>query len=467
MEKLSILEVTEAINGKILGNFERLENKYIESISIDSRKIEKNALFIPLHGENINSHKFIVNAFLNGAIATLTDEDVYQEKDKLYIKVEDTLKAMQDLASFYRQKFNIKVIGITGSVGKTSTKEMISCVLESKYKVLKTKGNLNGQVGLPLTIFNLNSDFDIAVVEMGISMPNEMDRLSYIARPNDAVLSNVGVTHIENFKTQQNILKEKLKVTNTLEKNSTLFINGDNENLFGIKEKYQGKFNVLSFGMKNNADYVAKNIEIEGQNTNFDLIFNNGKKERFTIPVIGDHNVYNALSSIAVGLKYGLSIEEIKLALKNYKTLKMRQCIFDVNFEDKNITLIDDTYNANPDSMRSALEVLSLVGKERRKIAILSDMLELGEYSSKLHFEIGEFAVSKDVDILLTVGEEALNISKGAEQNNKKTVLCHFKSNEDCFIYLKNILKSSDIILAKGSRGMHLEEIINKLIKKD
>ena len=466
MEILSLKEIISAVKGVLLENLVDIEDIKIKSVTIDSRAIEEMALFVPLHGEKINSHNFINQAFENGAIATLTDESVELNPNYIYIKVDNTLKALQDLAAFYRRKFNIPVIGITGSVGKTSTKEMISCVLESNYKVLKTQGNLNGQIGLPLTIFNLNNEHEAAILEMGISEPNEMDKLSYIASPNYAVISNVGVTHIENFNTRNNILKEKIKIINTLGKNSSLLLNTDNDLLKSYTESCSAHFKIMGFGINDHTDFFAENINVDGKNTEFDVIFD-GRKEKIELPVIGEHNIYNALSAIALGLEFNISMNDIKSALRNYKTLKMRQCIDDVDFDEKRITIIDDTYNANPDSMKSAIKVLSMLGKGRRKIAILSDMLELGEYSDKLHVEVGEFVSKKEIDILLTIGEKSKYIAKGAQSFPGKSIQSmHFMSNSDCFEYLKNLLNINDIVLLKGSRGMHLEEIVNEIMKK-
>lgn len=466
MEILTLKEILSAVKGVLLGASKDIEHIGIKSITIDSRVISRNSLFIPLHGEKINSHNFINKAFENGAIAALIDEDVELIPNFTYIKVENTLNALQNLAAFYRRKFDIPVIGITGSVGKTSTKEMISCVLESKYNVVKTQGNLNGQIGLPLTIFNIENEHDVAILEMGISEPNEMDKLSYIAAPNYAVISNIGVTHIENFGTRNNILNEKINIIKTLSKDSTLLINTDNDLLKSFKKHCSKSFKIKGFGINDSSDFFAESIRMNEENTEFDFVFD-GRKEKIEIPVIGNHNIYNALSAIAFGLEFNISMNDIKDSLRNYKTLKMRQCIDEVIFEGKKITVIDDTYNANPDSMESAINVLSILGKDRRKVAILADMLELGEYSDKLHFEVGEFVSKKEIDILLTIGEKSKYIAKGAQSFSDKNIkIMHFMSNNDCFDYLKNLLNINDIILLKGSRGMHLEEIVNKITEK-
>lgn len=454
MEKLYINEILSAVNGKLLCG---ADSVVVSSVSTNSKEVKEGSLFIPIKGEKFDAHNFIEDAFKAGAIATLTSNHDKMDSDKIYIKVNDTKKALQDLAAYYRRKFNIPVIGITGSVGKTSTKEMISAALSSKFNVLKTSGNLNGQIGLPLTIFNLESQHDVAVLEMGISEPCEMDRLSYIAKPDYAVMTNIGVTHIENLHTKENILKEKFKITRTLNENSVLFINGDDELLSKIENNYE--FKVVSFGIKNDCNFKATNIYQHDEMTEFDITYNN-KTERIVIKTIGEHNVYNAMVAIAIGLGLGINIYDLKEGLLKFKNLNMRQCIYHLN----DVVLIDDSYNANPDSMRSAVKVLSQVANEKRKIAVLADMLELGEMSKSLHYDLGMFVAQMNVDILITVGKMAEYISKGAISYNKNINVYSFDSNEQAINCLKNIICLGDTILVKGSRGMHTEEISHSII---
>lgn len=461
---LTINEILTATDGILLGK-KNMSCETVTSVSTDSKKIKKGALFVPLHGEKVDSHKFISEAFSNGAVATFTDEQVEVDKDKIYIKVEDTLKALQSLAKYYRSKFNIPIVGITGSVGKTSTKEMISLCLSSRYNVLKTEGNLNGQVGLPLTIMNLNKSNDIGVIEMGISEFSEMERLSDIARPTYAVMTNIGLVHIENLKTQENILKEKFKITNNFDENSVLLINADDENL--IKLKKNQKFKVITYGVNKDCDFRATNVKMTDEFTSFELKYK-GKTENFTVPSVGIHNVYNALAGIALGLDLGINLNDLKKSLGEYKTLDKRQCIYKVELNGKNasVTLIDDSYNANPESMKNAVDVLNIYGKGKRKIAVLADMLELGEQSSKLHFELGKYVSKNNVDILIAIGPEAKNIAAGANalQNEHKMKVYSFLSNEEAFEILFDIVEDRDVILVKGSRGMHTDEIVKKFV---
>ncbi len=453
MERLYINEILSATDGILLSGTDATS---VDSVCINSKEIKKGSLFIPIKGEKFDGHDFIEDALKAGAVATLTSEHESVDSDKIYIKVSDTKVALKCLAAHYRRKFNIPVIGITGSVGKTSTKEMISAALSASFNVLKTSGNLNGQIGLPLTIFELESCHDIAVLEMGISEFNEMDSLSYIAKPDHAVITNIGVTHIENLHTKENILKEKFKITKALNNNSLLFINGDDELL--CKTEDSDKYKVISFGIKNDCTFNAKNILRKDETTEFDILYS-GKCEHIIIPTVGEHNVYNAVVAIAIGLFMKVDINIIKKGLLNFKNLSMRQCIYHLN----GITLIDDSYNANPDSMKSAIKVLSQIAENKRKIAVLADMLELGDSSQSMHYDVGKFATEMNVDILITVGEKSKFIAKGARSNFKNSKIYSFSSNEEAINCLKNLICIGDCILVKGSRGMHTEEITQEL----
>lgn len=453
MERLYISEILSATDGILLSGTDATS---VDSVCINSKEIKKGSLFVPIKGEKFDAHKFIDDAFLRGAVATLTSEHENVDSDRIYIKVDDTKVALQRLAAYYRRKFNIPVIGITGSVGKTSTKEMISVALSSKFNVLKTSGNLNGQIGLPLTIFEIESCHDIAVLEMGISEFGEMDKLVYIAKPDYAVMTNIGDTHIENLHTKENIFKEKFKITSNLKSDSILFINGDDDLLCKIENG--GNYKVVSFGMKNDCMFKAKNICQKDETTEFDILYGN-KCERIIIPTIGEHNVYNAMVAIAISLFMKIDIKMIKKGLLNFKNLNMRQCIHHLN----GITLIDDSYNANPDSVKSAIKVLLQVAKNKRKIAVLADMLELGDLSESLHYDVGKFASEMNIDVLITVGEMSKFIAQGARSNIQNSNIYSFDSNEEAFNCLKNLICIGDCILVKGSRGMHTEEITQKI----
>lgn len=455
MEKLYIREILDATKGNLLCGSENLE---VTSVSTNSKTAADGALFIPIRGEKMDGHQFIKGAFENGATAALTSVSEVANSSNTYIKVADSLRAMQDLAAYYRRKFDIPVVGITGSVGKTSTKEMIASVLSSGFCVTKTVGNLNGQIGLPQTIFGIEKKHDVAIVEMGISKFGEMERLSKIARPNFAVMTNIGVTHIENLKTRQNILAEKLHITDTLTGNSVLFLNNDDEMLQSVDAF--GKFKVTTFGMGEGSDFRAENIRIDGENTYFDVVYG-GVRESVMIPIVGVHNVYNALVAVALGLEMGLPMDKIKSGLLRYENLNMRQRIY----RTPKITVIDDSYNASPDSMVSAIDVLNQVTKKGRKIAVLADMLELGEISGEKHFDLGRTVANSNIDVLITVGKEAKNIAEGARSVSKSIQVHSFETNEEAKDCLTKVIQEGDNILVKGSRGMHMEQIAQFLVK--
>ncbi len=454
MDKLSIREIIAAVDGKLLSGRDDIT---VDSVSTNTRELSSGALFIPIKGDKFNGHDFIENAFEAGALATLTAEHdtVNTHSNRTYIKVRDTRVALQRLAAYYRSKFDIPVVGVTGSVGKTSTKEMIASVLSEKFNVHKTSGNLNGQTGLPLTLLGLEAGHEVAVVEMGISEFDEMEALAKMARPSHAVLTNIGVTHIENLLTRENIFKEKFKIATFLREEDYLFVNGDDDIL--CKTQGSADFNVISFGITNDCMFTARNLSTKNETTRFEVL-HGGDCREFVIPTIGEHNVYNALVAIAIGLSMGMTLDEIQAGLSRFKNLNMRQSIHHLS----DITLIDDTYNANPDSMKSALKVLAQLPKKGRKIAVLGDMLELGELATALHEEVGRVAAQLGVDIVMTVGELAKTIAEGATS----AVHTHiFNSNEEAIACLKELIRPGDAVLVKGSRSMHMEEIVQGLIK--
>lgn len=455
MEKLSIREIVAAVDGKLLSGMDDIT---VDSVSTNTRELSPGALFIPIKGDKFNGHDFIENAFKAGALATLTAEhdNIELDQNRTYIKVRDTRVALQSLAAYYRSKFDMPVVGVTGSVGKTSTKEMIASVLSEKFKVHKTSGNLNGQIGLPLTLLGLEAGHEVAVVEMGISEFNEMEALAEMARPSHAVLTNIGVTHIENLLTRENIFKEKFKITSFLREEDYLFVNGDDDIL--CKTQGSADFNVISFGITNDCMFTARNLSTQNETTRFEAL-QSGDCREFVIPTIGEHNVYNALVAIAIGLSIGMTLDEIQAGLSRFKNLNMRQSIHHLS----DITLIDDTYNANPDSMKSALKVLAQLPKKGRKIAVLGDMLELGEVATALHEEVGRVAAQLGVDIVMTVGALAKAIAEGATP----AVHAHiFNSNEEAIACLKELIRPGDAVLVKGSRSMRMEEIAQEVKAK-
>ena len=451
MENITISEILTATGGKLLsGNTDQI----IGSVSVDSREIGENCLFIPIKGEKFDGNNFIQKAFENGAAASLISS--YYKLETIsgpVIEVDDTIKALQNLAKYYRNKFNIPVIGVTGSVGKTTTKEMIAAALGNTMKVFKTYGNYNGQIGLPLTVFNLDSSYEVAILEMGISKFGEMENLSDIANPDVGVITNVGMSHIENFKTTENICKEKLKIVK--KEKAILYLNGDSPILLKAEKNIPQK--IIYFGL--NGDYPFKCQDVYSINgvTNFTLITPEFREE-ISIPCLGIHNVYNALAAIAIALGMGIHLDDIKAGLLAFKNAAMRQQISEIN----GVTIIDDSYNASPDSMKSAVNVLKSM-ENGRKIVVMADMLELGESSAKAHYEIGRYIAIEGIDALITIGNDSKNASDSAKILNQNIDVIHCENNSEAFKILKNIIKENDKILIKGSRGMHTEEIVKNL----
>ncbi|MEN8907548.1 MAG: UDP-N-acetylmuramoyl-tripeptide--D-alanyl-D-alanine ligase [Clostridiales bacterium] len=445
-------EVVEAVHGIALSGSNKIK---INRVSTDSRDIRLGDLFIPIKGKRFDGHKYIDEAFKKGAVAVLTDHDILVEENKITIKVDDTLKALGDLAKYYRKKFDLPIVAVTGSVGKTSTKEMVARVLNSKYNVLKTAGNFNNEIGLPLTLFNLKKEHSLAVIEMGMSDFGEIRRLSKITEPDIAVITNIGLAHVENLGSKQNILKAKMEVLDGLSSNGTVVLNGDDSLLKGMKNLL--KYTTVFYGMEEGLEYQAFNIKTLGEKGSSFEITINSRDYKVFVPVPGIHNIYNALSAFVIAKELGLSPDNIIEEISNYSPEKMRMEILNI----KNFKIINDVYNASPQSMEAAIDVLSAFNSSKRKIAVLGDMLELGKWSEKFHRELGEFILTKEVDSLITVGKDAKIIAQSAsDSSNKEISIFSFINNDDAINFLKDYIREDDIILIKGSRGMHMEEII-------
>ncbi|MBQ6932350.1 MAG: UDP-N-acetylmuramoyl-tripeptide--D-alanyl-D-alanine ligase [Clostridia bacterium] len=425
------------------------EDAEILSICTDSRKITRGCLFIALVGERFDGHSFVASALQQGAVAAVCSKPV--ETDGEVLLVEDTGKAFMLLAAYYRSLFSIPVAGITGSVGKTTTKEMVYDVLSEKYNTLKNEGNLNNEIGLPTTVFRMNADYEAAILEMGMSAFGEISRLSQVAQPSIGVISKIGVSHIEHLGSREGILKAKLEILDGLKPGAPLVVNGDDDLLSTVELDDR---RVIRFGIENTAcDYVAKDIEQGEKETTFTVSFG-GKVQTVTIPTVGIHNVYNALSAFAVGIYLGVAPEKAAEGLSKYVTSGMRQRVSDFN----GITVVEDCYNASPDSMRAAVEVLRGLNA-KTKALVFGDMLELGEISADAHREIGVLAARKGIDRLYTYGTMAALAAQSARENG----IAFAKSYDDKNALaqeLKKELRAGDAVLFKASRGMKLEEVI-------
>lgn len=440
---MTIKEIIKVTNGKLLCGDENAEAEYFER---DSRNVKEGGTYVAIKGEKFDGNDFYKNAIENGAkICILSIEP--EEKIGNMILVEDTIKAIQEIAEYKRSKYNIPVVAITGSVGKTSTKDLIASVMSRKYNVLKTEGNLNNNIGLPFTILRLK-DENAVVVEMGMNHFGEISLLTNIAKPTLAVITNIGTAHIGNLGSRENILKAKLEILECLQGNSVV-VNADNDLLGKWAEENKENYNVITYGINNESSfYKAENILSYVDKSTYKI-----DGYDVTVPVGGEHFVLNSLCGIAVGRYFDIPMEEIIKGIENFKLTKKRM---EMSTAKCGATIINDSYNANYDSMKAAIEYLKKV-ENKRKIAVLGDMLELGEYSEELHKKVGDCI--EDIDILVTVGEQAKYIAKNAKISN--VIMCN--SNEEAISRIKSIIDTNDAILIKASNSMKFGEIAESL----
>lgn len=459
MRNLTIQDIIKVCNPqKIWGD--NLQTECI-NFSKDTREIQTNDVYIGIKGENFDGNQFYEQAFEKGAkVAILQDVEIPEEakqkyKDKIILKVTNTIQALQQIAAYKRSKYNIPVIAITGSSGKTSTKDIVANVVAQKYKTLKTQGNYNNQIGLPLTILKLE-DHEALVVELGMNQLKEIEVLSKIARPDIAVITNVGTSHIGNLGSRENILKAKLEILEGLQKDGTLVINNDNDLLHKWNQEEQNKPNVKTFGIDNQSDFMAQNIQLEERGSTYQLLQANNCIQ-VNVPIGGKHFVYNSLCAITVGQLLNISIQDILKGIQEFELTKRRM---DVRKNSRQVTIINDSYNANYDSVKAAIEYLAEM-KAKRKIAVLGDMLELGEFSKELHEKVGEEIVKQKINQIITVGEEAKRIIKKAIELGMKPENTHIlETTKQAIETLNQILQPQDAVLIKASNGMKFDKIV-------
>ncbi|MBR3338702.1 MAG: UDP-N-acetylmuramoyl-tripeptide--D-alanyl-D-alanine ligase, partial [Lachnospiraceae bacterium] len=421
----------------------------------DSRKVTEGCLYIPMKGAKFNGHDFIPKVMEGGALLTLTEKDEAAEGYP-YIKVKRTDIAIQRIAEFYRVELGIPVVGITGSVGKTSTKEMIAAVLSQKYNVLKTAGNFNNNLGLPLTIFRITEEHEIAVLEMGISHFGEMTDLARTARPNTMVITNIGTCHLEFLKDRDGVFEAKTECFEYVDfENGTVVLNGDDDKLCRV-DQVHGRAPIF-YGMDPGMRVYAENIQPLGLKGTACTINIDDRYFDVTVPIPGRHMVMNALAGAAVGSLYGLTDEEIKAGIESLETLGGRFNIV----ETEKYTVIDDCYNANPMSMKASLGVLNDV--EERCVAILGDMGELGENEAALHREVGEYAGEQNIDEYIVVGKLSENISEAIREVKPEADLHTFETVEELIPALDALLIEGDIVLVKASHFMRFDRIVEAL----
>jgi len=426
------------------------EDAEISAISCDSRTVREDALFIPLKGKRFDGHSFLADVCKAGVGGYIFSEDVSFSDCPFAIRVKDTSKALLDIASFYRKRFDIPVIALTGSVGKTTTKELVASVLSQKYNTHFTKGNFNNNIGVPLTLFGLAEEHEAAVIEMGMSDFGEIEALSRCTLPEYAVITNIGTSHIEYLGSQEGILKAKSEIFCALKEGGKVVLNGDDPYLLSLKNKLPS-FDVCYVGIENkDCDYVATDISTDETGCTFKVA-----DKSYSINLAGVHNVYNALSAIALGEMLGLDHSEISDGLALYRAEGIRQNIISVN----GYKLINDCYNSSPQSAIAALKVLCNV-KSERKIAVLGDIAELGDKAEELHTGVGKAVEDSSVDVIVTVGKNSLFIAKAAKSKEHY----HFEASTDAAEFLKSFIKKDDALLVKGSRCMKMECIAERLL---
>ena len=452
MEKITVKEIVSATGGTLLcGN----ENTVITSVTRDSREGGDGTLFIAFKGERVDGNDF-VTSFLEKGSAAIAERDTGYRGEKAVILVKSSLSAIQAFAKYYRYRFNVPVVGITGSVGKTSTKEMMYSVLSQHFNTLKTEGNFNNEIGMPLTAFNISPAHEAVIFEMGMSAKGELSALTAIANPEIAVITNIGTAHIGILKSQENILSAKLEILENLKPDGIAVLNADDKFLYGCKGKLNCK--TVYYGIDNtDADYVAKSIASDNEKSTFTLEID-GKDYDFTVNIVGKHHIYNALAAIISGLHLGIPVDKIQKGVEKAGLIKMRQNIIDIG----KIKLIEDCYNASPASMKASMEVLKTLSEGKRSIAVLGDILEQGEFAEECHRTVGRDAGSIAIDVVVTVGNDTKYTADEAKKGGVREVY-PFDNNKAAAEFLKGYVKDNDVVLFKGSRGMKLEEVSAEL----
>ena len=459
MKNILVKDVIEKTKGKLIsGN----EQETLENFSKDTRTINKDDTYIAIKGGNFDGNKYWKDALEKGAKAVIVQdidfskEDLSKYSNKIIIKVQNTLESLYEIAKYKRSLYDIPVIGITGSVGKTSTKDVIASVVSEKYNTLKTEGNNNNNIGLPFTILNLK-DHEAAVIEMGMNHFGEISLLTKIAKPTISVITNIGTSHIGNLGSRENILKAKLEILEGMEK-PRLVINNDNDLLHKYYEENEKNVEIKTFGLKNNSDIIAKDIILNDNNSVFTCVCNN-EEIKVNVPVGGEHFVLNALCACKIGEMLGIDNSKIKAGIENFKLTNKRM---EKKLLKNGELIINDSYNASFESMQASLNYLANLSNPR-KIAFLGDMLELGEFSEELHRKVGEVIEDNKIDILICAGQNAKYIYEGAVKAGKTENVHYFEEKQEAFEFLKSIMKPDDAVIFKASNGMKFYDLVEEL----
>lgn len=457
MKNMTLENIAKACNGTYVGS-KTERSVEIKGAVTDSRQVGEGYLFIPMKGARVDGHDFIPQVIEQGAAAVLSEKEL-SDCPRPYILVASSEQALKDIAEFYREQLTIPIVGITGSVGKTSTKEMIASVLSQKFNVLKTAGNFNNEIGLPLTLLRIRKEHEVAVVEMGISDFGEMHRLAKMAKPDICVMTNIGICHLENLKTRDGILKAKSEIFDFLKPDAHIVLNGADDKLStigtvkGVAPVY---YSVAGEEQREAVDITATGIENLGlKGMNAELHTNVGNL-KVHIPIPGRHNVYNAMAATSVGLALGLTLDEIKAGVESVETIGGRTNLLDMN----GMVVIDDCYNANPVSMRASIDVLK--NGLGRTIAVLGDMGELGEKERQLHYEVGQYVAESKIDMLFCAGTLSEEMAKGAEKAGDCQVF-YFKTPDKMLPELLANLKEGDTVLVKASHFMDYPKVVEAM----
>ncbi|MCI8563050.1 MAG: UDP-N-acetylmuramoyl-tripeptide--D-alanyl-D-alanine ligase [Lachnospiraceae bacterium] len=456
MQGMTLEKITAACQGVYYGPKE-MYSECISMITTDSRCIEKDCLFVAIQGARVDGNKFVPSAYKDGALCCLSEKEPEGEEVP-YIVVKSCFQALKDMARLYRESMDIKVIGITGSVGKTTTKEMVASVLSERFCTLKTQGNFNNEVGVPFTLFRLRKEHEVAVVEMGISDFGEMTRLSEMARPDSCIITNIGQCHLENLHDRDGVLHAKTEIFTSMDPTGDIYLNGEDDKLATVEA--DGKRALTFFGLGNQNKVYAKKIEKLGLKGTKVLVSSPLAEFEVTIPVPGEHMVLNALAAASVALGLGMGPEEIQAGIVKFKPVGGHSDIV----ETRRFTILNDCYNANPVSMKAGLDVLSEASG--RKAAIIGDMFELGSEERQMHHEIGAYAANKGISLFLCIGELAKECYEGAKEASGGSMDCHYyQTKEEALEEIGSLLENGDTVLVKASHGMHFEKIVAELEK--
>ena len=464
MKNMTLTNIARACNGRLIYPAEdsRKETEHAEAagVVVDSRKAGENFIFVATKGERVDGHRFIPDVFAKGALGVVCEKEP-ESLPGPCIVVEDSFEALKQIGEFYRQQLPVKVVGITGSVGKTSTKEFVAAVLSMKYKVHKTLGNYNNEVGVPLTVLSMPEDTEVAVLEMGINHFGEMHNLSRIARPDICIMTNIGQCHLEFLGSREGILKAKSEMFDFMKEDGSVCINGDDDMLASIKE-VKGK-KPVTFGLSEQCRVYATDIKGKGLFGSEAMIHGNGESFAVQIPLPGEHMVYNALAAAAAGQLLGMTPEEIRDGIAAVESVSGRS--HTVKLPDK--VLIDDCYNANPVSMEAAIDLL--LQADGRRVAVMGDMFELGEQEKEMHARVGKYAAEKGVECIICAGKLARCIYEGAREaagerkDGPAAEIFYFEDRESLLEGINQILKPGDTILIKASHGMGFEKVVEQL----